>query len=144
MWNSELFNMSARSIGKAIRGAARAKMGRASRGLYGGKEVIFGNNVSFSNRKTRRRWNPNVQTKRVYSEILGESYKLNVTTHALRCIKKYGGLDNYLTNQPRRKLEDSDVALVLRHRILEKKRMDKAAARESGSSDSAGAPSPSE
>ena len=123
--------MSARPIVNAVR-KARAKMGRASRGLYGGKEVLFGNNVSFSNRKTRRRWNPNVQKKRVYSEILGESYKLNVTTHALRCIKKYGGLDNYLINQPRRKLEDSDVALVLRHRILEKKRMDKAAAKESG------------
>ena len=50
-------------------------MGRLKRGLYGGKEVRFGNHVSFSNRKTRRRWNPNVQKKKMYSELLDKDFK---------------------------------------------------------------------
>ena len=50
----------------------RLKSGRSQRGLYDGKDVRFGNNVPFSLKKTRRRWNPNVQHKRVYSEILDE------------------------------------------------------------------------
>merc|ERR1711865_103299 len=75
---------------------ARSAMGRAKRGLYEGKEVRFGNNVSFSKRRTRRRWNPNVQTKRLWSNTREKLVEFRVTTHALRCIKKAGGLDEYL------------------------------------------------
>jgi len=46
--------------------------------------------------KTRRTWLPNIQTKRLYSEVLGENVKLEVTTRTLRTIDKYGGLDAYL------------------------------------------------
>lgn len=41
-------------------------------------------------------WLPNVQSKNFYSPILGEHLKIRVTTRALRCIDKAGGLDNYL------------------------------------------------
>ena len=41
----------------------RAFMHRANRGLYAGKEIQFGNNVSHSERKTRRTWKPNVQVR---------------------------------------------------------------------------------
>ena len=41
----------------------RQPLNRARRGLYGGKRVIFGNNVSHSKRRTRRQWKPNVQHK---------------------------------------------------------------------------------
>jgi large subunit ribosomal protein L28 len=43
--------------------SSRQPLNRARRGLYGGKRVIFGNNVSHSKRRTRRRWKPNVQHK---------------------------------------------------------------------------------
>ncbi|KAK3239856.1 hypothetical protein CYMTET_50252 [Cymbomonas tetramitiformis] len=72
---------------------------RAQRGLFAGKMKMFGNKISEEGgNKTRRCWNPNVQKKKLFSEILGESFKLNVTTHALRCIDKAGGLDKYLLN----------------------------------------------
>ena len=73
-------------------------MGRMKRGLYGGKEVRFGNNVSFSQRKTRRRWNPNVQKKKIFSEVLGRTIRIPVTTSVLRTIEKYEGFDNYILN----------------------------------------------
>jgi large subunit ribosomal protein L28 len=51
-------------------------------------------------KKTRRRWNPNVQYKKLYSEVLDEMIKFHVTASALRSIDKYGGLDNYLLKSP--------------------------------------------
>lgn len=74
----------------------RSRSNRSQRGLYDGKDVSFGNNVPFSMKKTRRRWNPNVQYKRVYSEVLDEMVPFHITTSALRSIDKYGGLDEYL------------------------------------------------
>lgn len=61
-----------------------------------GKGVQTGNNVSHANNKTRRRYLPNLQQQRFYSETLGESVRLRVTTHALRTVEKRGGLDGYL------------------------------------------------
>lgn len=80
-----------------------AVMNRRKWGLYGGKHVIFGNNVSHSVRRTRRKWNPNVQSKKLWSDALGRWVKLRVTTYVLRSIDKFGGLDNYLLH-PKRKV----------------------------------------
>jgi hypothetical protein len=38
----------------------RHRSNRSRRGLYDGRDIRFGNNVPFSMKKTRRRWNPNV------------------------------------------------------------------------------------
>jgi large subunit ribosomal protein L28 len=46
--------------------------------------------------RTRRAWKVNHQWKHLYSEALDEKIGLNVTTHTLRCVDKFGGLDNYL------------------------------------------------
>ncbi len=74
----------------------RAPLGRAARGLYHGKTVVFGNQISFSKRHTKRTWMPNVHTKTYHSELLNESFQMKVTTKAIRSIDKAGGLDNYL------------------------------------------------
>jgi large subunit ribosomal protein L28 len=47
-----------------------------------GKKPQFGMNVSHSHRRTKRRWNPNVQRVRVESK--GAAKRMNVCT---RCIK---------------------------------------------------------
>ena len=80
----------------SMMGAVRFRSNRSRRGLYDGKDVRTGNKVSFSMRKTKRKFKPNVFKKRVYSEILDEMIKFNLTTSALRSIDKAGGLDNYL------------------------------------------------
>mmetsp|Transcript_10033 Transcript_10033/g.13148 ORF Transcript_10033/g.13148 Transcript_10033/m.13148 type:complete len:128 (+) Transcript_10033:21-404(+) len=91
---------------------------RAAQGLYGGKDIGFGNNVSHSERKTRRSWKPNVQSKKLWSETLDEFVHFRVTTHALRCIDKAGGLDNYLLKNSSEKLNSISGDLV-KERILE-------------------------
>jgi len=74
----------------------RFASGRSRRGLYDGKDIRTGNNVSFSQRKTKRKFKPNVFRKRLYSEILDDMLRFHLTTSALRSIDKAGGLDNYL------------------------------------------------
>jgi large subunit ribosomal protein L28 len=69
---------------------------RSRRGLYDGKDIRTGNNVSFSMRHTKRTFKPNVFIKRVYSDILDDMIQFHLTAATLRSIDKAGGLDNYL------------------------------------------------
>ncbi len=87
----------------------------AKRCLVSGKGVQTGNNVSKSNRKTRRRFLPNLQSVAIYSEILEQQITLKLSTQGLRTIEKNGGLDLYLLNTPVSKL--SEESKKLRERI---------------------------
>ena len=55
-----------------------------------GKGPMSGNKVSHSNRKTRRRFLPNLQKKRFFIPELNEWIELKVCTSALRTINKKG------------------------------------------------------
>jgi large subunit ribosomal protein L28 len=55
-----------------------------------GKRPISGNSVSHSNAKTRRRFLPNLQTKRFFVPETGEFITLKVSTQAMRTIAKLG------------------------------------------------------
>lgn len=55
-----------------------------------GKSVMVGNNVSHSNRKTKRRFLPNLVTKRFYLPEEDRYIKLKISTSALRTITKKG------------------------------------------------------
>jgi len=53
-----------------------------------GKGKQYGNNVSFSQRHTKRVWKPNLQTKTV--TIDGKKVTLKLSTEAIRTMKKKG------------------------------------------------------
>lgn len=55
-----------------------------------GKKPISGNNVSHSNRKTKRRFVPNIQKKRFFVPELDKFVTLRVSTSAMRTINKLG------------------------------------------------------
>ena len=63
-----------------------------------GKKPMFGNNVSHSQKKTRRQWKPNVQSKRIFVPELDRWVRVRVSTRALRSIDKVGLLA-YLDKQ---------------------------------------------
>jgi len=58
-----------------------------------GKRAMVGNNVSHSNRKTKRRFNPNLKIKKFYIPETGEWITLKVSTSAIRTIAKKGILN---------------------------------------------------
>jgi len=53
-----------------------------------GKGKQFGNNVSFSQRHTKKVWEPNLQKKTLIVD--GKKIKLRVSTQAIRTLKKKG------------------------------------------------------
>ena len=55
-----------------------------------GKSVMVGNNVSQSNRKTKRRFYPNLVTKKFFVPEDNSYITLKVSTAALRTINKKG------------------------------------------------------
>ncbi len=55
-----------------------------------GKKTITGNNVSHSNRRTKRTFQPNIHTKRFFLESEKKWITLKVTTSGMRTINKIG------------------------------------------------------
>ncbi|HJQ08531.1 MAG TPA: 50S ribosomal protein L28 [Candidatus Saccharimonadales bacterium] len=53
-----------------------------------GKGRQFGNNVSFSQRHTKKVWEPNLQKKTIVVD--GKKVTLKISTQALRTLKKKG------------------------------------------------------
>jgi len=58
--------------------------------LVSQKKILFGNNVSHSNRKTKRIFYPNLHKIKIYLPGLKKKIKINVTAKGLRIIKKKG------------------------------------------------------
>jgi large subunit ribosomal protein L28 len=80
-----------------------------------GKGVLAGNNVSHANNKTRRRFLPNLQETSFFSDVLGTSVQLRLTTNGIRTIEHNGGLDAFLLGTPDRSLPEE--ARLLKRRI---------------------------
>ncbi|GAA5086540.1 MULTISPECIES: 50S ribosomal protein L28 [Paenalcaligenes] len=55
-----------------------------------GKRPMVGNNVSHANNKTKRRFLPNLQSRRFWVESENRWVRLRVSTQALRLIDKNG------------------------------------------------------
>ncbi|WP_420632327.1 50S ribosomal protein L28 [Candidatus Leptofilum sp.] len=63
-----------------------------------GKGPMSGNNVSFSQKKTKRRFLPNIQTKRIYVPELDRHVRVKMSVRAMRTVDKIG-LMPYLKKQ---------------------------------------------
>jgi large subunit ribosomal protein L28 len=61
-----------------------------------GKGPMTGHTISHANNKTKRRFLPNLNEVTLISDILGQSFRLRVSSHALRTVDHRGGLDAFL------------------------------------------------
>ena len=66
-----------------------------------GRKPAFGNNVSHSHRKTRRRLNPNIQNKRFWVPSEKRWVTLTVSTRGIKTINK-NGIESVLADMRRR------------------------------------------
>lgn len=89
-----------------------------SRCELSGKRPMVKNLVSHSNRKTKSKSNPNVQSKRLFSKYLDQFVRLQVATKAIKDMEHMGGFDNFILNQDNEKL--SARALEVKNRIIRK------------------------
>ena len=83
-----------------------------------GKAFQTGHKVSHSNRKTKRRFLPNLVNVTLTSETLEQSVRLRISANALRTVDHRGGLDAFLAKA--KEVDLSQKALELK-RQLEKK-----------------------
>ncbi len=84
-----------------------------------GKKAQTGHKVSHSNRKTKRRFLPNLCNVTMISDALGRAVRLRVSASALRSVDHRGGLDAFLMKA--KDVELAPRALELKRQI-EKKR----------------------
>jgi large subunit ribosomal protein L28 len=83
-----------------------------------GKSAQVGHKVSHSNRKSKRRFLPNLLNVTMISDALGRSVRLRVSAHALRTVDHRGGLDAFLIKA--KDAELSERALDLKRQIAKK------------------------
>ena len=89
-----------------------------------GKMALTGHKVSHSNRKSKRRFLPNLCNVTLISDTLGRSVRLRISANALKSVDHRGGLDAFLL-----KAKNDELAprmLELKRAIL-KKQAEKAA-----------------
>ncbi|MBP6705328.1 MAG: 50S ribosomal protein L28 [Vicinamibacteria bacterium] len=55
-----------------------------------GKKPMSGHNVSHANNRTKRKFLPNLITKRIFVPETGQTVRLKISTSALRTIQKKG------------------------------------------------------
>jgi large subunit ribosomal protein L28 len=96
-----------------------------------GKTVQVGHRVSHSNRKTKRRFLPNLLNVTLMSDALGRSVRLRVSANALKTVDHRGGLDGFLAKA--READLSDKARDLKRQIALKGAPPKAEVISSGS-----------
>jgi large subunit ribosomal protein L28 len=84
-----------------------------------GKTRQIGNRVSHSNRKTKRRFLPNLLNVTLMSDSLGKSVRLRISANALKSVDHRGGLDAFLVAA-----KDADLsprALDLKKQVAKKR-----------------------
>jgi large subunit ribosomal protein L28 len=84
-----------------------------------GKGPQTGHKVSHSNRKSKRRFLPNLCNVTMMSDALGRSVRLRVSANALKSVDRRGGLDAFLI-----KAKDAELAprvLDLKRQIVKKR-----------------------
>ncbi len=79
---------------------------------------MSGNNVSHSNAKTRRRFEPNLCNVTLISDQLEQKFKLRITAATLRTVDFKGGLDGFLMNTKNKKL--SEKARKIKRALIRK------------------------
>lgn len=60
--------------------------------------ILYGNKVSHSAIKNKRKFLPNLQSVKLISDCLGQTFYFKISTKTLRTINKYGSLDSFLVN----------------------------------------------
>lgn len=78
-----------------------------------GKRPMIGHHVSHANNRVKRRFLPNLVATTLSSDALGKTFRLRISTNALRSIDKKGGFDTYL-------LTTSDTMLSERARRIKR------------------------
>lgn len=92
---------------------------QSNRGLYGGKTIQRGRQISEFGNRNLRTYHPNVHWHKLWSEALGKCIRIRAVASVLRTITKEGGLDNYLIKDKAARIKELGPAgWSLRYKVL--------------------------
>ncbi|AHL30917.1 MAG: 50S ribosomal protein L28 [Candidatus Hodgkinia cicadicola] len=80
---------------------------------------LFGKSVSFSNKKTKRKFGINYKRVKLWSFVLKRFVKLKTSAKLLKTIKRYGGIDFYIVNFKRLPKQFVKLKMALVAAVLE-------------------------
>ena len=83
-----------------------------------GKKPMTGNNVSHANNKNKRKFLPNLQNVKFYSQNLNQFFTLKITVRTMKSVEKNGGFDSYLLKTNNRNLAPEALKIkrsIVRH-----------------------------
>lgn len=83
-----------------------------------GKSPVVKNSVSHSNIKTKGVAYPNIQRKRVYSQVLDQMFGFKMATTTLRTMEHQGGFDAFILRAATDKM--SKRAKAIQKRVSDK------------------------
>ena len=83
-----------------------------------GKSALTGNKVSHSNRKSKRRFLPNLVNVTLMSDSLSRSLRFRISANALKTVDHRGGLDAFLMKA--KDVELSSKALDIKRQLQKK------------------------
>jgi len=88
-----------------------------------GKTRAVGNNRSHAENKTKRTFEVNIQDTTLYSEVLARKVAVRVSAAGLRTLDHKGGLDAYIMNTAKTKLDPAfrPLKAQIEKRLAEKK-----------------------
>ena len=84
-----------------------------------GKRRQIGHRVSHSNRKTKRRFLPNLLNVTLLSDALGRRIRLRISANALKTVDHRGGFDAFLLKA--KDTELSDRVRELKRQVVKKR-----------------------
>ena len=76
-----------------------------------GKTAQVGFNVSHAHNKTKRTFQPNLQSVSLFSESLGQRIRFRATPRSMKTIEFHGGIDAWLLKKPNAKLSKQLVTI---------------------------------
>ncbi|AHL31041.1 MAG: 50S ribosomal protein L28 [Candidatus Hodgkinia cicadicola] len=80
---------------------------------------LFGKSVSFSNKRTKRKFGINYKRVKLWSFVLKQFVKLKTSVKLLKTIKRYGGIDFYIVNFKRLPKQFVKLKMALVAAVLE-------------------------
>merc|ERR1711959_746762 len=92
--------------------------GRAKRGVWAGKTIVTGHKVSYSNRRQKRKFFPNTQPNILWREMLQRWIRVSLTAHALRCVERVGGFDEYMLYSKPHEEDDTYFSKMIRKQLI--------------------------
>ncbi|GJQ13319.1 hypothetical protein GpartN1_g5110.t1 [Galdieria partita] len=93
---------------------------RRGRGLFDGEMTRFGEKAAPSGQKHRRSFRPNIHRLSLYSKTFDKWFFFRISQSAMKKVKEWGGLDEYLVRTPD-EIILYPFAIRLKYEILKKR-----------------------